>query len=287
VSEELRDLERAVAAGGGAPERLKLARALERLGRTEEARGVLIPARADADVRRELGRFPWSCHATQRVFDVEPIRMKPVVKWSKPIRFHPNGVLAHPLATVAVRHDIQGPHSCALDAETGELLWDAGHGALAIVKDVVFLRTRHGAAAFDLWTGETLHETELPARSRVWFEGPRLLAARSRDGRTVAFSIGDDPRQAPSRVELQESDLHEEGALFETECAARDVVYQCPEIDQEGGGPALVARQGDVELWRLFDADLPNAPIYDFAALPRRLTCAAGRNTVFCLEAPP
>jgi hypothetical protein len=290
VSEELRDLERAVAAGGGAPERLKLARALERLGRGDEARDVLIPARADVDVRRELGRFPWSCHATQGVFDVEPIRTKPVVKWSKPIRFSPNDVLAHPLATVAVHYHVHGSHSCALDAETGELLWDAGHGALAIVKDVVFLRTRHGVAGCDLWTGEALHETELPGGSLVWFAGPRLLAARSHDGRTLAFLIGDDPRLPPSPGEFQEGSNYAGGR------AARDVVYAPviaarsahPATFAEPGTPVLVALgPGQRERWRLITAEDPSSPIYDVAPLPRRLYCAAGRNTVFCLEAPP
>jgi hypothetical protein len=267
---------------------LKLAGALERLGRSDEARETLIPARADADVRRELGRFPWSCHATQRAFDVEPIRTKPVVKWSKPIRFSPNVVLAHPMATVAVRYHVHGSQSCALDADTGELLWDVGHGALAIVKDVVFLHTRYGAAAFDLWTGEMLHETELPAGSLVWFDSPRLLAARSRDGRTVAFRIGEDPRRAPSPVESQR-DLDEERTLLrdlDEGRAARDVAYSLPEPG--AGGFAVLARgPAGVELWRLLDAEVPSSPIYDIAPLPRRLSCAAGRNTVFCLEAPP
>jgi hypothetical protein len=286
VTEELRDLERAVAAGGGAAERLKLARALERLGRSDEAREALIPARADAEVRRELGRFPWSCPATQRVFDVEPIRTKPVARWSKPIRFSPNVVLAHPMATVAVRHDTHGPHSCALDAETGELLWDAGHAALAIVKDVVFVRTRHGAAGLDLWTGETLHETELLAGSLVWFDSPRLLAARSRDDRTFAFLIGDDPRRAPSPQEFHTNVNELRALLGEAECSARDVAYSLAEPG--AGGLALRARGSDGgELWRLLDSELPSSPVYGMVPLPRRLSCAAGRNTVFCLEAPP
>jgi hypothetical protein len=56
--DELKALERALAASEGVADRLALARALERAGRADDALDVLLPARGDAGVRSEIGRWP-------------------------------------------------------------------------------------------------------------------------------------------------------------------------------------------------------------------------------------
>jgi hypothetical protein len=395
VSEELRDLERAVVAGGGAQERLKLARALERLGRSDEAREVLVPARADVDVRRELGRFPAWTHpeadaGATNYIDVEPIRTKPVVKWSKPIPFSPDAVLANELAVVATNRE----KSCALDPETGEILWDTGQPAVATVGDVVFARSRAGVVGIDISTGAVLHETELAPQSGFAVDSSGLLCVRERnriadfsiedprvapslrreavmdrldgvphecllstdrvvlviggqflidrgaltlvarirgfasrrlDHSAFAFSLGNDTacldpdtgrevwrgemplgsvaaltpslviaRWAAALVFLRRQDgtrAHPDLATWITRVAiARDVLYAWNPGEPDGDDYELEAHAvGGPELWRLPQpsTELPSIPIYGMAAAPRRLYCAAGRNTVFCLEAPP
>jgi hypothetical protein len=193
VSEELRDLERA-AAGGGALERLALAGALERLGRGDEAREALVPARADPDVRRELARFPAWTHAhadagASNFLDVEPIRTKPRVRWSRPVRGTPQTLVASAAVVIA-----SVGRSVALDAETGATLWDSEEHVLALAADVALTRARRSVVARDSWTGALLHEVEVPKGALVDADARGITALVENEVLAFAF---DDARRPP------------------------------------------------------------------------------------------
>lgn len=185
--ERLRDLERRAAAGE-AEAALALAAALERLGRPDDALDALLPARADARVRREVGRWTerW------RLGDVKPVRRSPRVRWSVALPGErPWFVDVHPLAVVvassadrhtylldpdtgAVRARIDGfakslAGDLCLRCERGQVTgWDAGTGALAL--DAPLIGEHHAyAVAGDL----------LARCARGWLRVERLPEPRT------------------------------------------------------------------------------------------------------------
>ena len=82
---ERRELERTVAAGGGAGARLRLAAALERVGERSRALEVLLPELRDPEVRKAIARLPaWTESlgtGNTRFADVRPLRRTPRVRW--------------------------------------------------------------------------------------------------------------------------------------------------------------------------------------------------------------
>src|SRR4051812_19247944 len=125
---ELRELARDSSPAG----RLKHARALERLGRRDEALVVLVGGREDAAVRRALGEYPAWTHehgaeGATRSVDVAPLRTQPRVRWKRRGSLDPHrterlalNFLAGPFVVVA---SVAGDRTAILDVDTGAELW--------------------------------------------------------------------------------------------------------------------------------------------------------------------
>lgn len=112
---EIRTLERESRQGGTS---VRYARALERAGQRDAALAVLLAQRDDADVRREIARFPAWTHrdgdaGRSRYLDVAGIQGPPILRWHR----HGNAtaLLASPLGLVTSSAD-----TFVLDPETGE-----------------------------------------------------------------------------------------------------------------------------------------------------------------------
>lgn len=202
--DDLRELERAARDGGPAA-RLRFARVLERVGRRDDALVALLPARGDAEVRREIARFPAWTHedataGRTRAIDVAPIRREPLVRFAvtpragRPAR----ALLASPLGIVWV--DREG--TIAID-DDGAARWSCPEEAAAIVGDVVLLMEgRQALVGRDIWTGERLHDTVVDGFfSRRGLAGSLFIGVRTRDAEVFRL---DDPRAAPRSRELLE-----------------------------------------------------------------------------------
>lgn len=170
--EALRELERAVRESGTVAARLALARALERVGRKDDALDALGPAIDDAEARREIGRLaPPVRESAGLFFDVRPIVKEPVVKWetkggSSVGRSERDALLAGPLGVVCQKSD----RVVVFDAESGERRFELlGRdserrrlGPPAISGEVAILRDGRTLRAFDLFTKERLWSDEAP-----------------------------------------------------------------------------------------------------------------------------
>lgn len=176
--DELKALERAVTAGGGPEARLRYARALERVGRRDDALDALIPGRESVDVRREIVRFPAAradlseAASSVAVADLAPLERAPHVAWTRRFEEDLDGSLydeehdalrrfvTHPLV---VGFHSEGASFRVIDATTGEDRWqsdpaenpdDASELLIAftatdaLIFDGTELRVR------ELWTGE-------------------------------------------------------------------------------------------------------------------------------------
>jgi hypothetical protein len=195
--DELQALERAVAAGGGPEARLRYARALERVGRRDEALDALLPGRESADVRREIARSKAArtdlteAASSVSVADLAPIERAPRVAWKRRFEEDVDGSLydeehdslrtfaTHPL--VAAFHGHGAPFR-VIDAVTGADRWqhvpeepDAGELVIrltptdALIWDGTELRVR------ELWTGEERCRFEPEVRLNGFAgEGDRL-----------------------------------------------------------------------------------------------------------------
>jgi outer membrane protein assembly factor BamB len=195
TDESLRDLEREVREKpDDVGARLKLARALERVGRKDDALDALTPAVSDAEARREIGRLaPPVRESAGLYFDVAGIVREPQVRWERRIedmragRSGHDALIANPVSIVCATDW----HVTALDPRSGESRWQAvSDGAVrlrqwpTIVRDVVIAQESRELRAFDLFTGE-----------RLWtqpFEG----------GIVVSQASFDDPRERPSLEQL-------------------------------------------------------------------------------------
>jgi hypothetical protein len=200
--DDLRELQRAATDGGPAA-RLRLGRALERLGRRDEALAALLPAREDAEARLALARFPAWTHedgsaGRTRAVDVAPIRREPKSRFNvRPRDGRPaRALLAGPLGIVWV--DREG--TIIIDDETGAKRWSCPEEAAAIAGDVLLLiEGRRALVGRDLWTGERLHETPIDGFfSRRGLAGSLFVGVRTQEADVLAL---DDPRRAPSRRE--------------------------------------------------------------------------------------
>lgn len=165
--DELRSLERELAASGSVAARLAYARALERLDRRDEAQDVLAPGREDASVRRELGRFPaWSRAEAgpsgSRWTDVRPLSRQPRVRWRWTAPGTARGepqLLSSPLgAVVAVSLDREVPPRATVLSPDGTPVrsWDRERGAapLALEQGLVLDPRGAGVFAVDPVTGD-------------------------------------------------------------------------------------------------------------------------------------
>jgi hypothetical protein len=202
--DELRALERAVSAGGGAAERVALARALARLGREDDAFDVLFPAIDDEAVRGELARFPAWTHdeadaGTTNHVDVAPLRGEPRLRWTVEGASELGWSLASPLGIVC----LFGSVARVLDPRTGGVRYErplAGRVRPPVVAGGVLLSfTGTTIVAIDLWSGETLHEHPIDAHDDVCFADDLLLAVGG-DGNLLSAWRLRSPRQPPERL---------------------------------------------------------------------------------------
>jgi hypothetical protein len=200
--DDLRELQRA-ASDGGTAARLRLGRALERLGRRDEALVALQPAREDPEARLALARFPAWTHedgsaGRTRAVDVAPIRREPSIRFAvAPRNGRPaRALLAGPLGIVWV--DREG--TIIIDDETGATRWSCPEEAAAIAGDVILLiEGRRALVGRDIWTGERLHETPIDGFfSRRGLAGSVFVGVRTQEADVLVL---DDPRRAPSRRE--------------------------------------------------------------------------------------
>lgn len=186
-------------------DRLQLARELERAGRRWEALDALLPAREDAEVRREIGRLSWwSTSRTQdpRVYIESPaVQRAPRVRWTAPVGDRSIGeVLASPLGVVASAWD-----TGVLDPEDGHVRFrvDAFHANL-IADDVLLARPRDADwAARDLWTGELLWRAPgepVHVLHDSFADGTVLVQERRGSGVTQVAYLVVDPRRPLERT---------------------------------------------------------------------------------------
>jgi hypothetical protein len=204
TDESLRDLEREVREKPddlGA--RLKLARALERVGRKDDALAALTPAVADAEVRREIGRLaPPVRESAGLYFDVPGIVREPVVKWEA--RGNPatgragtDALIATPLALIS-----QSDRAVtAFDAASGQRRWGMDRIQFPIVtRDVVCERGLRDFSGRDIFTGELLWTVDAQGphhgRLRVPLADDGLLIEATSQPALVA-RVFDDPRRPP------------------------------------------------------------------------------------------
>ncbi len=88
IDDQLRELERALRASRAPADRLRLADALARAGRDDDALATLRIGADDPEVRMALARFPaWSDRGpwAAMTIDARPIRTAPVVRWRVPL----------------------------------------------------------------------------------------------------------------------------------------------------------------------------------------------------------
>jgi hypothetical protein len=294
VSEELRELERAVAERGGAAERLRLASALERMGRRDDALAVLVPAREDADVRRAIGRFPAWTHphadaGESGAADVEPIRVKPRIKWKAAAPNVGSSLVATAFAVLAA--GTSPPRRKVFDAETGDLLCEAASPALGLVGDLVLELGRMGLEAYDLWTGEPVWEVEeLPRQPVLAFDRCGVVAVTAED-RVVTFETG-DPRISPLKVRDDVVAFDVSGRMRRCLLAPDRIVFEWRSgaVILDRASFAVIARVPGRPL-RIEDGALVVAGregIVDFdLATGRQLETRLHRLTTLALDGPP
>jgi hypothetical protein len=178
--EDLRALERAVAQTGSPGARLRWARELERLGQRDDVLAALAPGWRDAEVRRELARFPvWGRDQASRFgtrfIDARVIEGKPRLRWRTtqsgraryPMVSH---LLASPLGVVGAFSGARQEQKVVVlepDSGTERHSWTRiiSDGDLSIEGGHVLDPRWIGVFAIDLATGE--RRELLPRGERV------------------------------------------------------------------------------------------------------------------------
>jgi hypothetical protein len=202
TDEDLRELERRARAGGPA-EKLALASALDRVGRSDDALDALIAAREDPEARREIAR---RIGITQDVLHLQscstslpPLARAPRARWAvRPRHAAPSpgrfvlSLLATPLGVVRASSE----SIAVLDPTSGarrHLL--PGAMGVAIDRGTLYSHDFASLRAHDLWTGESLWAASLGRPIHLLgVVGDRIVC---RSGRVVvAFDLRD--RKAPS-----------------------------------------------------------------------------------------
>ncbi len=253
--EEIRALERDATPAG----RLKLARALERLGRRDEALDALITAREDRAVQAELARFPaWTHEGANEgntfSADVAPVLGQPRPVWKHEGTLDPGrteSLALQFLATPALAvFSIARGRAAVHDMETGEVLWQFEHGddlrdsRAAIVGSLLLLWTEEGVTGRDLYTGDV--RWRLPGKAWEVRSGIVLFE----EGRElVAFEVRDAVPVEVWRGEMPEH--HDDRGDADRWCAtARRVYVRAPrgftEVDRASGKRLASEAQGTV-----------------------------------------
>lgn len=192
--EDLRALERAVEAGGGPADRLRLAAALERLGRGWEALEALLPGRDDALVRERLGEFPCATRERQEWLGAPPPRVGVRVLWTRSGDRDQRLLAASPLGVVLGSG--QERRLLVLDPDSGSVRWScpweqAGPASSPagrlrpgdwpeVVGHVLLCCEPPALIGRDLWSGQVLWRTSLPA--------PRPWGLAAGEGRLLGWS---------------------------------------------------------------------------------------------------
>jgi hypothetical protein len=171
--DELRALERRVINEGTADDLLRLAGALERLGRRDEAATALLPIRDHPEARSRVAAH--SCcweHRTNSSRDVPLLMERPPVLWS----CAPKGCNTRLRATLlgaAFDHDTEsdGQWTQVLDIVSGASRLQLPPDLEECVGDVAVCSSPDGISAFDIWTGEELWSAGIRASWRATREG--------------------------------------------------------------------------------------------------------------------
>lgn len=167
MDDDLRALERELAASGALEARLRLAAALTRAGRGDDAVRALLPASADAAVRRELARCPSSgtAHRDGTRWHPGPLPVRPRVRWSQTARTSAGSdeLLASPQAILWARGASE--QSIVFDPDTGrpqawldDVVEASLRGTRALLRG-----DAHGLRLVDLATHERLDQVEAVA----------------------------------------------------------------------------------------------------------------------------
>jgi hypothetical protein len=297
--EELRELARDETPSGA----LRLARALERLGRRDEALEALLPHREDAEVRRALGGFPAWTHVfgdalNTRSVDVEPVRTAPRIKWSVPGLLDPERTtrlsmdfVANPLVVVATRTESS---VVALDAETGAVRWQrdfvgADDGAVSLQGDAVLFAEEFQVTFIDAWSGhECSRGPGQPPIQRQVSATPEtpanlkfVLRVLAPLGQGHPFRLVAEDRRSGELVENI-------AAFFDwaTMALARGVLYFyfAAPAGMRGGLRAFPL-DGSSGWW--LPPTRRAADVFAIAPAHRRLYTLARDGTVTCFEEPP
>lgn len=270
---ELRALEREVAALDSVATRVRLALALERSGRADEAWDVLRPVREDALARPHAAREPAWAHpdggeSGGGFIDARPLARAPRVSWVAPVplALRPGFVLANAFAIVVGGH---GGYAL-LEPRSGRVrLSVPGGEALALAGDRLVAREGGEDVARDLVTGRpvpgrvALPRSLEPLAPPLVARGPGIEVRSGRPGELVLVAA-DSPRS------LGRGD----GAV----AIARDTVYF------GGEGTIAGARASRETVFRVGLAPLRRARLLALAATQGRLLGLTSGARVFCLE---
>lgn len=192
--DEVRGFVRKVGAGDGEAA-VRLARELERAGRSDDLLPALSAAREHAEVRREIGRI-WSTRKPSSFgcVDARPTRA-PRVRWTvqlegrdqlHSLEWTPLGVVGKTNKRVVV-----------LDPDSGAVRHEyPAATTAAVARDVLLLvRPSRLMSAHDLWTGELLHETRIQGAADTAQVGGDLLLS---GGSSAVFALSiAEPRRPP------------------------------------------------------------------------------------------
>jgi len=208
--EELRALEREVESHPSADACLRLARALERVGRQAEVPAVLRRGVAHGEVRRALASLVWDTAGgpgTTSTSSVRPL-VAPHVLWtqraSRPRSSH--GLIASSSVVGRIDSDAR---AFVLDAATGAPLWTVpdhvrSAWTLPMGEALVFVN-RNRLRGFDPRTGRIAWDLPLHPRSTVTTcDGDGLVVSTLKD---VRFLRIEDPSAPPIQVWRAELDL--------------------------------------------------------------------------------
>jgi hypothetical protein len=200
--DDLRALERAVHARGLVDDRLRLAAALERAGREDEALRVLSPVKDEPQARARIAaqRASWAFRGFY-VFDVPLLARAPVARWTTgPLMDEPTHVLAGPLGAALVGVEAprsgEGPErhrTHLLDIDTGSLHATLPGNGRMYAGDVILIEAPDGGVeARDLRTADV--RWACPGTGRCLGTRDGLLQWSERRADTVWLREGADLR---------------------------------------------------------------------------------------------
>lgn len=248
TDELLRGLERSAATDPTA--RVPYARALQRAGRHDDARAVLLAALDSAEARSEVAAFPCWSHpggdaGWTNFLDATGIGARPTRMWSRELDdsfagapFPAPALLASPLGLVCS----SGPpenQMVVVEPATGAVHFGIRNArGLLLARDTLVVGRPDRLDGLDLWTGEARFRLPFPGGTPVWGAwSSGRLAVMGSDG-IHAFGF-EDHRVEPEPLWSRSHDgrapiLLAGGRLF---------------VEAQGGFVALSVDDG-AELWR-------------------------------------